>query len=204
MKRAFALILMIVLCIALAVPAFAADSNLEENKDSKFTGIYNTDGIYSVDASGNFTGSVYNKNVPAYVSDVDCLKITAYVDADTLPEDKRDELKAVYEALCDGSMTLPYEKVKGVDPENMVIRDLMDISFFDTEECEVVHVEEIKKDGVTATITFQLCVAADDVVAVMSYVDGEWVLAEEITNNGDGTVTVVFEDICPVAIAVEA
>ena len=40
-------------------------------------------------------------------------------------------------------------------------------------------------------------------VAVFSYVDGEWIEAVSVTNNGDGTVTVVFEDICPVAFAVK-
>jgi len=37
----------------------------------------------------------------------------------------------------------------------------------------------------------------------MSYVNGEWIPAEEIINNGDGTVTITFKQLCPVAIAVE-
>ena len=40
-------------------------------------------------------------------------------------------------------------------------------------------------------------------VIVMVYINGQWVPAEKVTNNGDGTVTVVFEDICPVAFVVE-
>ncbi len=180
MKRAFALILMIVLCIALAVPAFAA--------------------------SDAFAPSVGKPDefVPNIVADDDCLKLTASFDAETLPEAEYKELMMVYEALSDGSMTLPYDKVEGIDPEKMVIRDLVDISYFCTDKCDKNHAEELKKDGVTVTVTFELGVSAEDAVVVMSYVGGEWILAEKITNNGDGTVTVVFEDLCPVAIAVEA
>ena len=37
----------------------------------------------------------------------------------------------------------------------------------------------------------------------MVSLDGQWVEAESVMNNGDGTVTVVFEDICPVAFCVK-
>ena len=36
----------------------------------------------------------------------------------------------------------------------------------------------------------------------MTYVNGKWVPAVSTVNNGDGTVTVVFEDICPIAFSV--
>ena len=36
----------------------------------------------------------------------------------------------------------------------------------------------------------------------MVYVDGKWVEAKDVKNNGDGTVTVEFEDICPVAFCI--
>ena len=40
-------------------------------------------------------------------------------------------------------------------------------------------------------------------VTVMAYVDGEWSAIKSVVNNGDGTVTCIFEDICPVAFVVE-
>jgi hypothetical protein len=39
----------------------------------------------------------------------------------------------------------------------------------------------------------------DEVIEVYVYIDGQWVTVKNVTNNGDGTLTVEFEDICPVA-----
>lgn len=179
MKKTIALILMVVLCLALAVPAFAAAGDEMEATLSP------------------------SNPVPEYVHDKACLSLVSYADADKLPEAEKEELLMVWNALNDGSMTLPYDKFEGVDPEKMVIRDLMDVSYFCGSSCTENHAEELKKEGVTAEITFKLGVEADDVVVVMYYFGGEWVPAQEITNNGDGSVTVVCEDLCPFVIAVE-
>ena len=52
-------------------------------------------------------------------------------------------------------------------------------------------------------LTFDANVGADDLVDVASYVNGEWLAALEVINNGDGTITVVLPAICPVGIFVE-
>ena len=92
-------------------------------------------------------------------------------------------------------MELPYDS--SVNPDDMVIRDLFDLSFLCEEHPEMLE------NGNTLKITFDLGVSAGDTVIAMVYVDGQWIPVELI-NNGDGTVTVVYEDhFCPNAFAVK-
>ena len=54
----------------------------------------------------------------------------------------------------------------------------------------------------TVTLTFNIGVAADAEVFVVTYKNDKVVLAEDVVNNGDGTVTATFESFCPVAFLV--
>jgi hypothetical protein len=83
----------------------------------------------------------------------------------------------------------------------------VDVSF-EYEDCREIEEhghkdEKLKEEGVTLTVTFELGVGPYEDVVVVAYIDGQWVVIEDVTNNGDGTVTCVFEDICPVAFAVK-
>ena len=132
----------------------------------------------------------------------DCLVVTTITDArnkstDIYQED-RDLLLEVYEKLDDGSMKLPLE-------DDHVIRELVDVSWKKTScvEAEHGHKQWLSQEDTTISVTFDLGVGKDTDVMVMVYLDGEWVAAESVVNNGNGTVTVVFEDICPVAFCVK-
>lgn len=131
-----------------------------------------------------------------------CIVVTSIPDAknkstDIYQED-RDLLLEVYEALSDGSMELPLDK-------DYVIRDLVDVSFKKTECVEPGHghKEELAKENTTITITFDMGLTKGVEITVMTYIDGEWVPAKSVVNNGDGTITCVLEDICPVVFCVE-
>lgn len=133
----------------------------------------------------------------------ECVVVTSIaqaIDKSTdISQDDRDLLLKVYEAIAKGEMDLPLNK-------EYVIRDLVDISF-EYEDCRCIeehgHKDEcLAEDGVTLTITFDMGVASTDEVIVMAYVDGEWTAIKSVVNNGDGTVTCIFEDICPVAFVV--
>ena len=181
MKKIVALILALVLCLAVAAPAFAA---------------------------GTFVPSVSYKDGPE-IEDAEmdgqkvdaCLIVSSVADAKNkttdIGQDDRDQLVEVYDALLGGTMKLPIE-------EDHVIRDLVDVSFAETGCVGQNHGHEewLAQPGNTVTVTFDLGVAKSEEVFVMVYVDGQWVPAEKVINNGDGTVTVVFEDICPVAFCV--
>jgi hypothetical protein len=93
-------------------------------------------------------------------------------------------------------MRLPLEN-------DYVIRDLVDVSY-KYNDCRTAkghgnRPEELKEEGVTVTITFDMGLCPREVLEVYVYIDGQWVAVENVVNNGDGTLTVEFEDICPVA-----
>lgn len=158
------------------------------------------DGIPVIDMESNIEISGGNN----WGSGIDeCVVVTSIaqaIDKSTdISQDDRDLLLKVYEAIAKGEMDLPLNK-------EYVIRDLVDISF-EYEDCRCIeehgHKDEcLAEDGVTLTITFDMDVASTDEVIVMAYVDGEWTAIKSVVNNGDGTVTCIFEDICPVAFVV--
>ena len=132
----------------------------------------------------------------------DCLEITTITEAKEqttdISQEARDLLLEVYEELENGEMELPLE-------EDYVVRELIDVSWKESTciEPEHGHKEWLEEEDTTLTVTFDLGVGPDEEVIVLVYIDGEWVEAVSVINNGDGTVTVVFEDICPVAFCVE-
>jgi len=182
MKKIIALILALVLILAVAAPAFAA---------------------------GTFVPSVSYKDGPE-IEDAEmngedvgnCLIVSSIADAKNkstdIGQDDRDLLLEVYDKLEDGSMKLPIEK-------DHVIRELVDVSFAENGCVGQNHGHEewLAQENTTISVTFDMGVGKGVEVIVMVYINGKWVPAEKVTNNGDGTVTVVFEDICPVAFVVE-
>lgn len=161
-------------------------------------------------ATDTFVPSISYKNGPDVESAVmdgenvtGCVVVSSIKDAKEkstdITQEDRDLLLDVYQKLSNGSMKLPLTG-------DYVIRELVDVSY---ENAGCVnpphgHKEELEKDGTTITITFDLGVHKSTEVAVLSYVDGAWVAAKSVKNNGNGTVTVVFEDICPVAFCIDA
>ena len=135
-----------------------------------------------------------------YVSE-DCLLITPVSEANTskkIPDAARKELLDVYKALSNGTMVLPYEKLgSGFKASDWVVKDLFDISWLCTE-----HPAMLEPEGVTITLTFDLGVKKDTPVYVMTYKNNEWAPIVSTVNNGNGTITCVFEKFCPVAFIV--
>lgn len=124
--------------------------------------------------------------------------------SDVIPAAAAAELKKVYTELTNGDMTLPYEKLDDYNGETMVIRELFDASWLcSTSGCDHDHSQTLAPEGVVLDLTLNLGVAPDTKVVVMTYQDGQWNPIAGVRNNGDGTVTCIFEHFCPIAIAVE-
>ena len=191
MKKLICLFAVLALCLSMGIPAFAAEF---------------VPSIGYKDGPGIIKAEMSDEDV------TDCLVISTIKEAQDkvtdITQDDRDLLLDVYGALSSGDMTLPIEG-------RYVIRDLLDVSY-KYENCRQKEEhgnkpEQLKEKGVTLTVTFDLGIAATDNIIVMSFVEGDatartsdlstrqWVAAEKVTNNGDGTLTVEFEDICPVA-----
>lgn len=181
MKRVFSLLVVLALCLSMAIPAFATENPFVPSIGYK-------------DGPEIIEGEQEDKDV------TDCLIVTTIKEAEEkstdITQEDRDLLLEVYEELTEGDMTLPIE----CDYE---IRDLVDVSY-KNEDCRQKEdhgnkPEKLKEEGVTVTITFDMGLCPREVIEVYVYIDGQWIAVENVVNNGDGTLTVEFEDICPVA-----
>ena len=189
MKKLISVLVVLVLCCSLVLPVFATTGEAFVPSISYKDGPDVDDAI--LDEDGEKEG-------------VDgCVVVTTIEQAKEkttdITQDDRDLLIEVYEALKDGSMTLPIDG-------DYVIWELFDLSF-EHEDCRVIEEhghkdEKLKAEDTTLTVTFDLGIDPAEKITVLAYVDGEWVLVEA-KNNGDGTLTCVFEDICPVVFCRE-
>lgn len=190
MKRILFLIVAMTLCISVFTSAVFAEEFVPSIGDKDHPEI--------VPVGGDVIGQIIGAD-GAVISEVgsDCLVITPVSEANSsteIPADAKDTLLDVYEKLSNGSMSLPYDS--SVNPDDMVIRDLFDLSFLCTDHPEMLN------NGGTLKVTFDLGVSAGDTVVAMVYVGGQWVEVE-LSNNGDGTVTCFFSQICPVVFSVK-
>lgn len=197
MKRMISLLVVLVLCIGFACPVYADEfvpSISEKDSPSVVPG-KDPDGkpiIGRILKDGEVIGYVYE----------DCLVITPVSKAKTstlIPDAAEVLLLDVYAQLNSGAMKLPYEKISDkLDPSKMVIRELFDASWLCGD-----HPEEVAPAGMVVEITFDLGVGKDTTVYTMSYKNSQWNPIVSTKNNGDGTVTCVFEDFCPIAFSVQ-
>ena len=205
MKKLLAVTLAIIMVLSLTISASAVqfvESITNKNAPSLVI-IDRTDGK---DVVGSITDPDGNKVSTEYL---ECLIITSITDAlagKDAPEGVNEELIKVYNELKDGvkiSEVCPELKdvVKdkwgaGKDVDDLVIKDLFDV----TDYCEDIPTH--LKGGSILDLTFDLGISSNTFITAMVYVDGKWQPVVDTINNGDGTVTVKFDKICPVAFLV--
>ena len=199
MKKILICLVVALLCVSMAAPAYATDFTPSvENKPAPSI-------VPVIDEDGNPRPGVIldeDGNIISYL-DEDCLVMTSVADADIsteIPKDAKNLLLWLYQQLVKGDMKMPYELHNPTyGPDDMAIRDLFDVTFLCGD-----HPEMLEAVGVVLVLTFDLGVKPDQDVSVMTYKeeDGGWADIHDITNNGDGTVTCVFEHLCPVAFSV--
>jgi len=195
MRRIVCILIAVTACLSLAVTALAADVMTPSvpSKDAPTI----VPGV--VDMGDPVIGEIVDgkdNNVDFIVED--CLIVTPVSQANTsdkIPEEARQTLLSVYEQLSNGTMKLPYEE--GVDPNKMVIKDLFDVSW----GC-VDHEEMVEEEANYIKLTLDADVKANTAVVVMVYDDGQWYEAQSVVNNGDGTISVVMDNVGIVAISV--
>ena len=200
MRKVFCLVTVLLLCMSLVLPVFAADDSFVPSITYK----PNPELEVFYDEYGNEQiGIIVNKEgeVISYVGH-GCLRITpiAHIwdEEITVPENIEQLLLFVYNALNDGSMTIPYEKHEAnLDPANMVIRDLFDVRWVCEEHPLMLT------DGAVLELTFDLGVVADAELFVQTYDEEleEWDPIVSVVNNGDGTITCGFAHLCAVEVS---
>lgn len=205
MKRLLAIVLSIVMVLTLTVSVSAAKfvPSITNKGAPQLVVIDIVDGKdvvgYITDADGNQLSTEY----------LDCLIISSITEAlngEKLPEGVKEQLLKVYDEFVNGAklsevcpdlIEIVKDKwSKDKTPDDLVIKDLFDV----TDYCEDIPTH--LKDGTVLDLTFDLGIGSGTFITAMVYVDGKWVPVKDCINNGDGTVTVKFTEICPVAFLV--
>lgn len=180
MKKLIAILIAITVCCAMVLPVAA-----EEFVPS----------ISYKDNPEILEEPVIKDDAQEEVKDVE-LVITPVSDALNTPENDREHYEAglvdVYQQLEDGSMKLPEPEEDG---KYYVIRDLIDISVLDSEgkDADVSSVE----------VVFDLGLQNGQNIVIMVFDGNEWKVVDAVTYNNNGSVTVVFDTLGPVAFCVE-
>lgn len=176
MKRAICLIVALMLCVSMVLPVAAAE--FVPSITYKDGVDFNSAELDGKDVSGQLVITPLK----------DILNHTA-----DLPKETIDLMISLHEQLSGGKVKLPVG-------DGFVIRDMVHIGFGDNTEMY----DKLNNTDSKLTVVFPLGVSKDTVVKVLIYIDGEWKVVEGVVNNGDGTVTVVFDQICPVLFCVDA
>lgn len=205
MKKIIALIVTLLIVASLAAPAMAAETvssgftpSITYKPEPEIIPIVGEDGQEHEGVLKNDKGEAVG------FLDDGCLLVTpiAHVwdEEQEVPAEVEQLLTSVYEGLNSGSMELPYNLFTTVqlNADNMVIRDLFDARWGCQE-----HKDMCAPDGVVLELTFDLGVAPDAEIYVMTYDEatGKWEPIVSTVNNGDGTVTCVFEHLCAIAFS---
>lgn len=191
MKKVIALLMVLVLCVSLAAPALASEfvPSISYKDHPEIVVTPNGGGGYIIGGGGEIIGEVP-------FEDLIIIPVSKTEDFEEDFPGECDELEDMYQKLVSGKTKLPYELVdEDIDPDTMVIRDLFYVLMVD---------ENGRKDleeGTKLQITLDPDVDAATSLVVMVYYDNAWHPAK-VTNNGDGTVTLVLEHLGIVSFSV--
>jgi len=201
MRRIISLLIVLVLCLSLAAPAFATENgfvpSITYKPEPEIIPVKDEKGEDAIGVIRNEDGEVVD-----YVYH-GCFRITpiAHVwdEEIEVPDYIEELLIYVYEGLNDGSLPIDYEKFNAnLNPADMVIRDLFDIRWYCDE-----HRALLEQKGNTLDIIFDLGVVSEAQIFVASFDENtkDWTPIVKTVNNGDGTVTCTFDHFCAMSFS---
>ena len=182
MRKIICLLCALVLCMTLACPVFAAQNTFVPSITYK-----DSPDVDDAQMGGQSTSA--------------CLVISSIEDAREAGANASEdqlELLNLYDQIQKGTMNLPLDK-------SFVIRDLVSVTLDDVACVDPNHGHEewLSQPGNCINVTFDLKIGRGVDVKVLVYVDGQWVSAEKVVNNGDGTITCTLEDLGILAFCVQ-
>lgn len=195
MKRVLNVILVLSLLAAMAVPALARNVDFVPSiSDKGAPGVVGSGEIK--DTNGNSVGTADNTVV--IITPVSEAKTSDKIsDADEKNLlDAYDKLTSGDKAygLCPGLEDLADKLYDGVKEEDLVVRDLFDVSLNNAE------LEGKVGNGNTITLKLDANVAKGDKVLAMVKDGDTWTAAVNVVNNGDGTVSVTLNTLGAVVL----
>lgn len=200
MKKIISLVLAIFMMFGICVSAFAADRDFRPSVDSKDHPV-----IVPQDYNGfSFDALILDENneviegihlVTEINSDGEII-ITAYSEIEIA--DERVNVvyfQGSYEDILDARSL---QELNDLIPVGMIIRDFFDITL-------VGAYENIFNEGKKLQIKFDIGAELSEKIMALTRCSDEsgWEFVESLTINPDGTVTVIFDRLCPVIFLCE-
>ncbi len=200
MKKAISLILSLLMVFSLSVVGFAAEDDFRPSVDSKDHPVI----VPQLFDGVSFDALILNENnnviegihlITKRNPDGEII-ITAYSEKDIADE----RVNVVYfeasykEILSARSL----KELNDLIPIGMIVRDFFDITLVGTYK-------DIFKEGKKLQIRFDLGVELKEKIMALTRCSDEsgWEFVESVTINPDGTVTVIFDRLCPVIFLTE-
>ena len=206
MKKLLNLILIAVLIFSLAAPVFASEVGFVPSIADKGAPVI----VTTVDEEANeeIIGHVVdaNKEIVStqYAGNWIFTPVSEAYDTKAIPTETANILIEAYNELSNENTSLTalcpeLEEIVSISgtevkADELVVRDMFDVSLVDGKIEELLNQDE----NHTITLTFELDVPKEDNLFVITKCNDEWVPAVGVVNNGDGTVSVTFEQFCPV------
>ena len=200
MKKAISIILSLVMVLSLGVVAFAAEDDFRPSVDSKDHPV-----VVPQDYNGvSFDALILDENneviegihiVTEKTPDGEII-VTAYSEKEIA--DERVNVvyfQTSYEEILDARSL---KELNELIPVGMIVRDFFDITL-------VGAFKDIFNEGKKLQIKFDIAAELKEKLMVLTRCSDEsgWEFVESVTINPDGTVTVIFDKLCPVIFLTE-
>ncbi len=200
MKKAISLILSLVMVFGLSVSAFAAEDDFRPSVDSKDHPV-----IVPQDFNGiSFDALILDENneviegihiVTERRPDGEII-ITAYSEIEVA--DERVNVVYMQTSYKEILSARSLKELNDLIPLGMIVRDFFDITL-------VGAYKDIFKDGKKLQIKFDIGAQLKEKLMVLTRCSDEsgWEFVESVTINPDGTITVIFDKLCPIIFLTE-
>ena len=216
-KNIFRILAMTLTVAMLAVPVLAATPSVTQNGTTLVPSV-SQNGTALVPSASQETTAIADgaivildkddktvKEVPA-----DAVTLVSFVDRAKADADVAKTLEAAYKQLTEAksladvapdfadALKATDEKLKA---EDMTVLDLVDVVLKDE------YAKVLAEEGNHVALTFKMNIEKDETMLVLhNYEADKWetIFGDNVTVNDNGTVTVVFESLSPVAFVVKA
>lgn len=200
MKKAISVIISIAMVLCLSIPAFAANGDFRPSVPSKDHPV-----VIPQDYNGvSFDALILDENdkvieglhIVTEKRPDGAIIVTAYSEIDTA--DGRVDvvyMQASYEDILDARSL---QELNELIPIGMIVRDFFDVTLVGTYK-------DIFKEGKRLQIRFDIGAELEEKIMALTRCSDEdgWEFVESVTVNPDGTVTVIFNKLCPVVFLTE-
>lgn len=200
MKKAISVILSIIMVLCLSIPAFAADGDFRPSVPSKDSPVVVPQLLNGV----SFDALILDENnevvegihIVTEKTPEGQIIVTAYSEIEVA--DGRVNvvyMQTSYEEILDARSL---QELNELIPVGMIVRDFFDITLVGTYK-------DIFKEGKKLQIRFDIGAELKEKIMALTRCSDEegWEFVESVTINPDGTVTVIFDKLCPVIFLTE-